>query len=110
MCTYFNALNAYMGTLNMTGSITETVNTSAYWSKETLNTWLGYINAAYEALDINDVNYDLYVKHIKQESIFIRMALIELYGVADDTFKTDVEALGITQYSESQTIADKMGW
>ena len=110
MRTYFNALNAYMGTLNMTGSITETVNTSAYWSKETLNTWLGYINAAYEALDINDVNYDLYVKHIKQESIFIRMALIELYGVADDTFRTDVEALGITQYSESQTIADKMGW
>ncbi len=110
MRTYFNALNAYMDTLNMTGSITETVNTSAYWSKEALDTWLGYINSAYETLDVSDVNYDLYVKHIKQESIFIRMALIEIYGVTDSSFQADVEALGITQYSESQTIANKMGW
>lgn len=114
MRKYFDELNVWMRELQETypddvkGYCYEQINKEQYWSKRTLECWLGYIDEAYKSIEkykgAEQSKYEALYKHILAESIFPRFALLELYsGNYDETalystrvaFKDDVESLGL---------------
>ncbi len=119
MRQYFDELQAHMGYLanaypvQLNGYIREEIGALQYWPKETLQQWLGYIEQAYAAIEpyqqTNPELYELLYKHILQESIFPRYAMLELHpgsyqaGELDSLrrqFKSDCERLGVNNVSE----------
>ncbi len=119
MRQFFDELQAHMSYLaaaypvQLNGYIREEISSMEYWPKETLQRWEGYLEQAYAAIEkYRDTNPELYqvlYKHILQESIFPRYALLELHFGnyrADELlslrkqFKSDCETLGVTNISE----------
>lgn len=103
-----------------------------YWPEATLNRWIGYIDSAYAKLDaslaageITESEYDVFVKHVKIESIFPRHARIAIYYNKTSylyelfhpnvmkmrrKFYNDCQELGITNFSENKTLSEKWKW
>ncbi len=119
MRQFYDELQAHMGYLAATypvqlnGYIREEISSLQYWPKETLQKWMTYIDEAYEAIEkYKDTDAELYEilhKHILQESIFVRYALLDLHFgsyYADELvtlrrqLKSDCEMLGINNVSE----------
>ncbi len=119
MRQYYDELQAHLGYLaeaypvQLNGYIREEIASLQYWPKETLQKWMGYIDEAYASIEkYKETDKELYEvlhKHILQESIFLRYALLELhFGSyhADELntlrrqFKSDCEMLGINNISE----------
>lgn len=113
MRKYFDELNVWMRELqenypdDVKGYCYEQINKEQYWSKRTLECWLGYIDEAYKLIEkykgAQQSKYEVLQKHILAESVFPRFALLELYsGNYDETtlyktrvaFKDDIESLG----------------
>ncbi len=118
MKQYFDALVAHMNSLSLTGGYKEAINQKSYWPQAKLQEFMGYINAAYAAIEAEGaVNAEVYNNRIKLESIFPRFALLSLYsdtttaGTAN-SFAVDCSAVGVTYYNEMTTLAasDYSGW
>lgn len=86
------------------GSIYQDVATSEFFTKDILNTWLGYADAALNALDKNDPNYQTYYNNIAIERLSPIYLMLEIYGDELDkqtkigyvaTFCGEAEALGV---------------
>lgn len=118
MRTYYNELIEYLKAHPATGAgagtISENISTTAIWDKATLTKWLGYIDNAYAEIngnaDYSSEEKAMYIKHIKLESIFLRYALITLYGDTYDSntlkaMKTslldDAQEVGVIYVKES---------
>ncbi len=118
MRQYFDALQAHMNASGSTGAYKEAINTQAFWPQAELQEYMGYINAAYEAVEADgSANAYVYNSRIKLESLFPRFALLSLYtdtetaGIAN-AFAVDCAALGVTKYNEMTLWADSnySGW
>ncbi len=118
MRQYFDALQAHMNASGSTGAYKEAINTQAFWPQAKLQEFMGYINAAYEAVEADGAaNAYVYISRIKLESLFPRFALLSLYsdtataGIAN-AFGVDCSALGVTKYNEMTVWADSgySGW
>ncbi len=118
MRQYFDALQAHMNASGSTGAYKEAINTTAFWPQAKLQEFMGYINAAYEAVEADGAaNAYVYNSRIKLESLFPRFALLSLYtdtttaGTVNN-FAIDCTALGVTNYNEMTAWADSdySGW
>ncbi len=118
MRQFFDALQAHMNASGSNGGYKEAINTTAFWPQAKLQEFMGYINAAYEAVEADGAaNAYVYNSRIKLESLFPRFALLSLYsdtataGIAD-AFGVDCVALGVTKYNEMTVWADSdySGW
>ncbi len=118
MRQYFDALQAHMNASGSTGAYKEAINTTAFWPQAKLQEFMGYINAAYEAVEADGAaNAYVYNSRIKLESLFPRFALLSLYsdtataGIAN-AFGVDCSVLGVTNYNEMTVWADSdySGW
>ena len=70
------------------GSIYQDVATSEFFTEAILNTWLGYAEAALNALDKNDSNYQIYYNNIALERLSPVYLMLEIYGdTLDETTK-----------------------
>ena len=70
------------------GSIYQDVATSEFFTESILNTWLGYAEAALNALDKNDSNYQIYYNNIALERLSPIYLMLEIYGdTLDETTK-----------------------
>ncbi len=108
MIKYYLALSEHMKTLSTkgyTGQYKAEINKSGYWPQDKLKEFMGYINAAYEAvLASGCANADDYIERIRLESMFPRFALLELYQ--DETYGTyeaflaDCERLNLNMHHE----------
>ncbi len=123
MKNYFNALKAQLKYLEETySSVDGGINNgmdnvlanASYWSVDTLNEYLGYINAALSDIaayaEADSATYAMLKNHIVAESLFPRYALLTLHedsftseelAEMRASFKEDCEALGLTQEAES---------
>lgn len=106
------------------GSIYESVNNAKYWNENMLRKWNNYCNDALtkiEYLKSKDANkYERMRKHIINESLFPRWALLELYQSSfTDTqlynervsFKNDGVMMNVSRYAENRDMTDVYaGW
>ena len=103
--------------MELPGGIYDKVKDSKYYSKVQLEKWLSYVDEAYEAIEplkaTNPEKYNLYAKHIKQESLYPRCVLIDLFSgyytsaQLEDmkaSFLADAEELKVSRYSEPVTL------
>ena len=118
MREYYKQLSSYMDDLKnrfptkYNGGVYAGIDDSEFWKYGTLNTWLGLINDAYEAIAKQNVSAEIYEKlhnHITRESLFIRYVLIEKYAdyysenaryAMKVQFKADCEKLGVKHTKE----------
>ncbi len=119
MRQYYDELQAHLGYLStaypvqLNGYIREEIASLEYWPKETLQRWMDYIDQAYASIEkykeTDAELYEILYKHILQESIFPRYALLELHfgsyyadelAVLRRQFRSDCEMLGINNVSE----------
>ena len=116
-CTYdnFNSLNStlysnyteqYFGIINGSTKLMST----RYFSKDTLTTWMGYINSAKSAVNadstLSDAEKAEYIERIKVEALSIRYMLVSLHGVTTydasvAAWKTHAASLGCYCYIEN---------
>ena len=123
MLEYFAAVQSYMEYLTATypavvwGNYKENVGQSYLWPKGVLNSFMNYVNKAYESIEYlkeSDPNaYELYYEHILLESMFPRFGLLYLYQSTYKAdvfkkeaaqFKKDCYSLGMTKYKEGSSI------
>jgi hypothetical protein len=103
--------------MELPGGIYDNIKDSKYYSKVQLEKWLSYVDEAYEAIEplkvTNPEKYNLYAKHIKQESLYPRCVLIDLFSgyytsaQLEDmkaSFMADAEELKVSRYSEPVTL------
>ncbi len=119
MRQYFDEMQSHLKYLDevyameLPGGIYDVVNNSAFYSKVLFEKWLSYVDEAYEAIEplktTDPEKYALYAKHIKQESLYPRFALIELYSGYYTTkqldemkasFLADTAELKVSYYEE----------
>lgn len=119
-CTYdnFNSLDSalysnyteqYFGIINGSTKLMST----RYFSKDALNTWMGYINSAKAAVNA-DVNLSAdekagYIERIEVEALSIRYMLVSLHSVTTydasvDAWKAHAASLGCYCYMEGSNI------
>ena len=116
-CTYDNfndkdpLLNSnntenYFGIINGSGKFMS----SSYFTKDTLNTWMGYINSAKNAVNNdNSLSTDektAMLNRIEVEALSIRYMLVSLHSVTTydasvDAWKTHAASLGCYCYTEN---------
>ena len=124
MQQYFEELQSWMRYLEQaypveyTGDIYSVLVGENYWPREMLLRWQGLIDQAYEALNEGkntDPNYEIYMNHVKMESIFLRYELITshsgIYSAEQvlqmkQSFKADCIALGITYEHEQRELTE----
>ena len=108
MKAWFESYLAYEDTIaskfNVERSIYQDVANGSFFTEAILNTWLGYAEAALEALDKNDTNYQTYYNNIALERLSPVYLMLEIYGVDLDettkigyvaTFCGDAKSLGV---------------
>ena len=124
MQQYFEELQSWMRYLEQaypveyTGDIYNLLVGENYWPREMLLHWQDLIDQAYEALNEGkntDPNYEIYMNHVKMESIFLRYELITshsgIYSAEQilqmkQSFKADCIALGITHEYEQRELTE----
>ena len=127
MQQYFEELQSWMRYLEQaypveyTGDIYSVLVGENYWPREMLLRWQGLIDQAYEALNEGkntDPDYEIYMNHVKMESIFLRYELITshsgIYSAEQvlqmkQSFKADCIALGITHEYEQRELTEVYG-
>ncbi len=110
MAKFYQELSAHMSELKEkgqdTGNYKEAINTTANWPQAKLQEFMGYVNAAYEAVRASgDANANVYIERIRLESMFPRFALLELYGDTATAgsyaeFRADCERLKLNMHHE----------
>ena len=99
------------------GSIYQDVATSEFFTKDILNTWLGYADAALNALDKNDPNYQTYYNNIAIERLSPIYLMLEIYGDELDkqtkigyvaTFCSEAASLGIQKTGHTVSIDETL--
>ncbi len=123
MRKYFDELQSHLKyidevySMELPGTIYDIVNDAKFYSKTQFDKWLSYVDEAYLAIEplkgTDPEKYELYAKHIKQESLYPRFALIELFSGYYTTteleemkasFLADAEELKVNNYAESITL------
>lgn len=114
--TYLESVNDY----GLGGGVYQEIGSeSRFWPKELLEGWIELLNQAYEKIAYLEVEepalYTKLVKHIKIETLFPRYALCTLHESSYTAsqikelriaFKTDADALGVTEQMEHGYITD----
>ena len=85
---YFESLRDYYAYLEqsqgLAGGIFTNLRKAEYWPKNLVDTWMGYINEAYEAIEpLKTKDVDMYNKlydRICKESLSVRFMLIDLHS------------------------------
>lgn len=99
------------------GSIYQDVATSEFFTEDILNTWLGYADAALNALDKNDPNYQTYYNNIALERLSPIYLMLEIYGDELDeqtkigyvaTFCGEAKSLGIQKTGHTVAIDETL--
>ena len=99
------------------GSIYQDVATSEFFTKDILNTWLGYADAALNALDKNDPKYQTYYNNIALERLSPIYLMLEIYGDELDkqtktgyvaTFCGEAASLGIQKTGHTVSIDETL--
>ncbi len=111
-CRYLESIDP---TIN--GTIYENIAQAKFWPKKTLDHWMELIDAAYEAIEplryTESERYAVLARHIKNESIFPRFALLTLYSGYYSTatlqqmrldFKADCDELNIKWQSQGESL------
>lgn len=98
------------------GGCHERINNKFYWPEALLQTWIGYIQEAYEELDASDPNYEIYRRHILLESISPRYIYATLYNTNLITkltmksfcqeLKKDCQAFGIEYWAANRSMSE----
>ena len=102
---------------NVERSIYQDVATSEFFTKDILNTWLSYADAALNALDKNDSNYQTYYNNIALERLSPIYLMLEIYGEELDeqtkigyvaTFCGEAKSLGIQKTGHTVAIDETL--
>lgn len=121
MKAWFENYLAYEDTIvskfNVERSIYQDVATSEFFTKDILNTWLSYADAALNALDKNDSNYQTYYNNIALERLSPIYLMLEIYGEELDeqtkigyvaTFCGEAKSLGIQKTGHTVAIDETL--
>lgn len=124
MLTYFNEYRTWYAYLAETYAVTGYVSGTSmlnqqYWPHGVLKSWLGHIDASYEAIlslqESDPILYRQLHDRITLESISIRFLIIEFYSMfysASDyqtmvmSLKYDTQRLGVVNYNEFRLLDD----
>ena len=124
MYKFFKELQTYLADLTAhnseaSGRVYDALNKKEYWSYRTIQSWLGYIDEAYAAIEkyktADPETYTMLHDHIMIESLFPRYVLIDLYAgnysekeLSDmrKAFIDDNTYLHNTQQAESTKLSD----